>query len=197
MPSVVVVFGLGRRHVATKAADSATVPSGGGSSNISNTFVGDVPLALVIKMRVALCRRSSSDLDKIMSILYDNAIAASVIQIITLLWSHRVILGVGCIDGKWQGGDGTSATRVTSVCKNALTMGGSESIIGVTNGISGPIPVNTSWWSLLLMEYVSATVFSETTSGVCLINGVLPTTHKGHWACQWCHWPRVQGAHPQ
>ncbi len=62
--------GLGRRYAAISAADSTTVPIVGGSKSISSTFVGVVVIASVIIVHATLCRSSSSDLAKAVSIMF-------------------------------------------------------------------------------------------------------------------------------
>ncbi len=60
---------LGRRYAAAKAAVSTSILNSGKSKSISNTFVGVVLIASMIKTRAALCRRSSSDIVGIISVL--------------------------------------------------------------------------------------------------------------------------------
>ncbi len=60
--------GLERQYAAISAADSTNIPSVGRSKNISSTFVGVGPIAHAITVHVALCRCSSSDTARAISI---------------------------------------------------------------------------------------------------------------------------------
>ncbi len=85
--------GLGKWYAAISAANSTAVPNVGGFKSILSTFVGVVLIAPVIIMYAALCRCSSLDLAKAMSIMSHYVIVVyMILWIITCLMSHNVIL---------------------------------------------------------------------------------------------------------